>query len=52
MQEGFWESEVKRKFNKPTLTNEDYDFLMMALDDGPYFNVAAQIAKRILKDYA
>jgi hypothetical protein len=49
LQEGFWENEISLKFTKPALTQEDVDFCMLALDDGPYFGVAATIAKRVLK---
>jgi hypothetical protein len=49
MQEGFWENEISVKFAKPTVSQEDINFLMLALDDGPYFGAAATIAKRVLK---
>lgn len=51
MQEGFWDNEIKRKFSKTTISLEDIDFLMLALDDGPYFTYAGTLAKRIVEDY-
>ena len=52
MQEGFWQNEISLKFAKNALTNDDINFLMLALDDGPYFVAAGTIAKRVLKEFA
>ena len=52
MQEGFWQNEISLKFAKNSLTNDDINFLMMALDDGPYFVAAGTIAKGVLKEFA
>lgn len=49
MQEGFWENEISLKFAKSALSQEDVDFCMLALEDGPYFVAAATIARRVLK---
>jgi hypothetical protein len=49
MQEGFWEGEIKRKVKKETFTHDDASYLLLALEDGPYFVSAAMIVNRAVE---
>lgn len=42
---------IKRKIKTEKLTHDDMDLIMLAFEDGYYFNLGALIANKIIEEF-